>query len=81
LVPIEQVDVLISVRLERCTRCQFPMHGEDGQTQRHYVTKIPAVKPRVTEYQLHRLVCGVCGAATRAELPVGVLIGGFGPRV
>jgi transposase len=81
LVPIEEVDVVIPMRPERCARCQFPLHGEDGQPQRHQVTDIPAVKPRVTEYQLHRLVCTVCGEVTRAELPAGVPRGGFGPRV
>jgi transposase len=81
LVPIEEVDVMIPMRPERCARCQFPLHGEDGQPQRHQVTDIPSVKPRVTEYQLHRLVCTVCGEVTRAELPAGVPRGGFGPRV
>jgi hypothetical protein len=44
-------------RPKRCARCQVPLQGEDGQPQRHQVTDIPAVKPRVTEYQLHCLVC------------------------
>jgi transposase len=35
----------------------------------------------ITEYQLHRLVCAVCGEVTRAEVPAGVATGGFGPRV
>lgn len=81
MVPIAQVDVIIPLRPERCARCQFPLQGEDGQPQRHQVTDIPSEKPRVTEYQLHRLVCTVCGEVPRAELPVGVPSGGFGPRV
>lgn len=80
-VPSEQVDVIIPLRPERCARCQFPLQGEDGQPQRHQVTDIPSVKPRVIEYQLHRLACSVCGEVTRAEWPVGVPRGGFGPRV
>jgi transposase len=81
LVSLEQVDVIIPVKPGRCARCQHPLHGEDGQPQRHQVTELPPVQPIVTEYQLHRLVCPVCGETTRAELPAGVPTGGFGQRV
>ena len=79
--PVEEVDVVIPVKPERCPRCQHLLPGEDPQPQRHQVTEIPPRKPAVTEYQLHRLVCPACGEATRAELPAGVPAGGFGPRV
>jgi len=81
LVPVEEVDVVISVKPEHCRRCQQPLQGEDAQPQRHQMTEIPPVKPVVTEYQLHRLVCPACGEETRAKMPVGVSTGGFGPRV
>src|SRR5688572_29486253 len=81
LVPVEQVEVVIPVKPERCPRCQHPLGGEDLQPQRHQVTEIPPVRPVITEYQLHRLVCAVCGEVTRAEVPAGVATGGFGPRV
>jgi transposase len=81
LVPVEEVDVVIPVKPERCRRCQHPLQGEDAQPQRHQVTEIPPVKPVVTEYQLHQLVCPACGDVTRAEVPPGVPTGGFGPRV
>jgi transposase len=81
LVSSAQVDVLIPVKPERCTRCQHPLQGEDPQPQRHQLTEIPPVRPIVTEYQVHRLVCPVCGESTRAELPVGVPTGEFGPRL
>jgi transposase len=81
LLPVEEVDVVIPVKPERCPRCQHLLPGEDPQPQRHQVTEIPPRKPAVTEYQLHRLVCPICGAVTRAELPAGVPAGGFGPRV
>ena len=71
----------MTVKPERCQRCQHPLHGEDAQPERHQVTEIPPVQPVVTEYQLHRLLCPACGEATRAELPAGVPMGGFGPRV
>jgi transposase len=81
LVPVEQVAVVVSVKPERCRRCQQPLQGEDRQPQRRQVTEIPPVKPVVTEYQLHQLVCPACGEATRAEVPPGAPIGGFGPRL
>ena len=49
LVPIEQVDRVIPVKPERCSRCQHLLHGEDGQPQRHHVTELPPVRPIVTE--------------------------------
>jgi transposase len=81
LVPVEEVDVVVPVKPERCQHCQHLLPGEDPQPQRHQVTEIPPVKPVVTEYQLHRLVCPACGEETRAEVPAGVPTGGFGPRV
>jgi transposase len=81
LVPVEEVNVVIPVKPERCQRCQQPLQGEDPQPQRHQVTEIPPLKPVITEYRVHRLVCPVCGEATRAALPAGVPPGGFGPRV
>jgi transposase len=81
LVPVEQVDTVVPVKPERCHHCQHPLQGEDAQPQRHQVTEILPIKPVVTEYQLHALVCPVCGEATRAELPPGVPTGGFGPRL
>jgi transposase len=80
-VPLDAVDVVGSIKPERCRRCQHPLSGEDPHPQRHQVTDIPPVKPVVTEYQLHRLVCPVCGDATQAKLPAGVPTGSFGPRV
>jgi transposase len=57
------------------------LQGEDPQPYRHQVTELPPIKPVVTEYQLHRLICPACGMLTRADLPLGVPPGGFGPRV
>jgi transposase len=81
LLPAAAVDVVIPVRPVWCHRCQHPLCGEDPHPQRRQVTEIPPVRPVITEYQLHRLVCPVCGEATRAELPAGAPTGGFGPRV
>lgn len=81
LVPVEEVDVVVPVKPERCRRCQHALQGEDAQPQRHQVTEIPPVQPVVTEYQLHQRVCPACGEVTRAEVPPGVPRGEFGPRV
>jgi transposase len=81
LVPLEEVDGVVPVKPEHCRRCQHRLQGEDAQPQRHQVTEIPLMKPVVTEYQLHQLVCPACGEATRAEVPPGIPTGGFGPRL
>ena len=80
-VPLEDVDAVLPVKPTHCTRCWHSLHGEDSQPQRHQVTELPPVKPVVTEYQLHSLVCPACGATTRATLPVGVPPRGFGPHL
>ena len=66
---------MVPVKPERCQHCQHLWQGEDPQPQRHQVTEIPPVKPVVTAYQLHRLVCPACGEETRAEVPSGVPTG------
>ena len=81
LLPVEEVDVVVPVKPERCHHCQHLLWGEDPQPQRHQVTEIPPVHPVVTEYQVHRLVCPACGEVTCADVPPGVPLGGFGPRV
>ena len=81
LVPLEDVEAVLPVKPTHCARCHHPLHGEDGQPQRHQVTALPPVKPVVTEYQWHCLMCPACGASTRADLPLGVPTGGLGPRL
>jgi transposase len=81
LLPVEAVNVIIPVKPERCPRCRHALQSEALLPQRHQVTEIPPIKPVVTEYLLHRLVCPACGEAIRAELPSGVPGGGFGPRL
>jgi transposase len=81
LVPMEEVERVVPVKPRQCHRCPHPLQGDDPQPYRHQVTDLPPVKPIVTEYQVHRLLCPACGAPNRAELPLGVPPGGFGPRV
>jgi transposase len=81
LVPVEEVDVVIPLKPEQCARCQQPLWGDDPQPQRHQVLEIPPLKPVVSEYQWHQLVCPACGDTTRAAWPAGVPTGTYGPRV
>lgn len=81
LVPMEEVETVTPVKPPQCHRGQYPLQGDDPQPYRHQVTEVPLIRPVVTEYQLHRLLCPACGTPTRAPLPRGVPPGGFGPRV
>ncbi len=81
LLAVEEVDAVVPVKPRRCRRCGAGLHGRDRAPRRHQVTELPPVRPHVTEYQLHTLSCGRCGAATSASLPPGVPPGAFGPRL
>jgi hypothetical protein len=72
---------VLPVKPRQCRRCQHPLQGDDPQPYRHQVTELPPIRPVVTEYQIHRLLCPACGVPARADLPLGVPPGGFGPRV
>jgi transposase len=65
----------------QCRRCGHALQGTDPQPLRHQVLELPPVRPKATEYQLHRLRCPRCGLATCAALPAGVPSGGQGPRL
>jgi transposase len=81
LVPVEEVDEVVVLKPEQCTYCQAPLSGDDPKPWRHQVIEMPPIKPVVTEYQWHQLVCSVCGEVTRAPWPAGVPSGTYGPRV
>ena len=69
------------IKPEQCTHCQAPLSGDDPTPWRHQVIEIPPIKPVVTEYQWHQLVCAACGEVSRAPWPAGVPSGTYGPRV
>jgi len=81
LVPPDQVQQTLPLKPCRCRRCGHALHGADPEPLRHQVAEIPAIRPTVVEYQLHRLCCPDCQARTCAELPAGVPAGCFGPRL
>ncbi len=81
LVPLAQVKEVMPCKPTQCRRCGAALRGSDTQPLRHQVFEIPPVTAEVTEYQLHRLVCGQCGLTTCGTLPVGVPVSGYGPRL
>lgn len=81
LVPLEQVKASYDLKPPVCHQCGEPLTGADVEPYRHQVTDIPPVVAEVTEYRLHRLVCEGCGVETTAELPTGVPLSAFGPRL
>lgn len=66
---------------ETCSCCGEKLTGVDAFPYRHQVVDIPPIKPIVVEHRLHQLVCEICGASTRAFLPVGVNPSGYETRV
>jgi hypothetical protein len=72
LVPTEPCDDVRAIKPTECRRCSHTLVGSDPEPLRHQVWELPEIKPRVTEFPLHRLECNLCGETTCAELPVGV---------
>jgi transposase len=81
LLPPDKVDYIVPVKPPKCKHCGAGLPGEDPNPRRHQVLDIPKVKPLVTEYQLHTLPCALCGKETTADLPDGVPVGAFSPRI
>jgi transposase len=84
LLPAWAVDEVIEYWPERC-RCGHGFCGEErraaGEPARHQVEELPPIIVRVVEHRTQRLRCPECGKQTRAELPVEVAQGSFGPRL
>jgi transposase len=74
LLPTEQCQQVIPCVQLICRRCASPLTGTDLQPLRDQVWELPEIKPRVTEYQRHRLPCR-CGTITCGALPAGVPTG------
>ena len=80
LIPAEQCAEVVPCVPTACRRCGKELTGTDAEPLRHQVWELPEIKPIVTEYQQHRLVCS-CGCSTCGELPKGVPSGQAGPRL
>lgn len=80
LIPTEQCQQVVTVKPDRCRRCDRKLSGSDPAPLRHQVWDLPPIEPHVSEYRRHRLTC-TCGATTCAPLPAGVPQGQAGPRL
>ena len=49
LVPVEDVDAVVSLKPEQCSGCQAPLAGDDPAPFRPQVIALPPSKPVVTE--------------------------------
>jgi transposase len=81
LIPTEECSEVLAFKPSACRRCGDRLAGNDAEPWRHQVWEVPEIRPLVTEYQLHRLLCPTCGITTCAELPVGVPAGQAGPQL
>jgi transposase len=81
LIPTNLCHDMQPLKPTECRRCGAKLSGSDPEPLRHQVWELPQIKPIVTEYQRHRLVCPSCGETTCVELPLGVPQGQSGPRL
>ena len=81
LIPSQDCDAVVPLKPLACRRCATKLKGADPEPLRHQVWELPEIKPTVTEYQQHRLICPCCGESTCAPLPAGVPTGQSGPRL
>ena len=81
LLPMAECDEVMPLWPTACRRCGTHLSGNDPDALRHQVWELPEIKPLVTEYQRHRLMCSRCGESTCAQLPPGVPQGQSGPRL
>jgi transposase len=80
LIPSAECQAVVPCVPTECRRCGKELAGADLEPIRHQVWELPEIKPIVTEYQQHRLVCS-CGCSTCGPLPPGVPTGQAGPRL
>ena len=81
LYPVEACKEVYEVVPEVCSGCGGSLSGCDSQAHRHQVIELPPITPTVLEYRLHQLTCKHCGESTRASVPEGVSLLGYGERL
>lgn len=81
LISTEECSEVVTLKPSACRRCGDRLAGNDSEPRRHQVWEVPEIRPLVTEYQLHRLLCPTCGITTCADLPAGVPTGQAGPQL
>ena len=80
-VPIHQVDHVVELAPTNCKACNGALQGSDENPIVHQVVEVPPIKPTVTEYRLHALICSSCQTKTRSTPPDEVSSSCFGPRL
>jgi transposase len=80
LKPLNEVDQVVELRPASCAGCGGLLLGDDPEPERHQVSEVPPIKAIITEYRRHTLSCPGCGQQTRADWPVEMPEGSFGPR-
>lgn len=81
MVPVEQVTRTEECFPAACRGCGGALkHAVDSSPVLHQVVEIPALRPDVTEFRLHRVKCA-CGVTTCGPLPEGTPRGMMGPRL
>lgn len=68
---VEQPDTIHECKPTVCRSCQQPLDGDDPQPLRHQVWDVPPIRPVITEYRRHRLICPRCGVSTCGTAPAG----------
>lgn len=82
LLPPQQVDRVIELPPpKQCECCQRELEGTRQEALRHQQVEVPPLRPTVTEYRCHGVVCAHCGTLNRAELPPEVAGHVFGERL
>jgi len=79
LLPVAEVDAVVPVRTEFCS-CGGTLCIDEEDPERHQVWELPAVRARVTEYQVFFGWCERCTTWTKGELPAEASVGMLGPR-
>ena len=80
LLPPEQVDHIVELRLVNYHRCGLLLLSDDPMPARRQISELPPARAEVTEYRQHTLDCPHCGASNRAEWPEEMPSGCIGPR-
>ncbi len=85
LVPVEEVDDIISHYPDKCKNCSNPLSQDEnanvvGDAFRWQVSEIEPIKPVIVEHQCHTVKC-TCGCLTTASLPPEIGKSNFGPRL
>jgi transposase len=80
LVPVEEVDVVVSCKPVDLCACGGTVTVEDSDPERKQVFEIPHIKPHITEYQVFGGSCSCCAAKLRGILPADAPSGMLGPN-